>query len=267
MNDELSIPPPLPDPDVFVNRPESTPWGPGSAFAVVGVYLAVQFVSAFLVAILVAVFLGISAASRHEHLSPATLKAAIFMPSIIVSVLVSSGAAFAFSLLRGRSRLRMSGPTGFGLVKADARITVAAILAGAALSCLFTFVAPLIVPAPSKEAMGPLAQMAVSPGMDRYVWLCFALLIAPLTEEYLFRGVLASGLRTRLGAATTICIVTVLFTLIHVTEAKAYWPAFLSIAALGILAGMARERFGSLVPSVAVHFGYNATIAAIALNG
>ncbi|CAN5813364.1 hypothetical protein BH11VER1_BH11VER1_40020 [soil metagenome] len=265
MNDEPSTPPPLPDPAVIVERTQNAVWGPGSAFAVLGVYLGAQFFSAIIVAIAVGVFIGISTASRHEHFSPAALQAAIFMPTVVVSVLVSSCGAFAFSLVRGRSRLRVGGPTGFGLVKVDTRVTIAALLAGVALSCLFTFVAPLIVPPPSKEAMGPLSQMALSPGMGRYAWLFIALLVAPLTEEYLFRGVLASGLRTRFGAATTISIVTVLFTLMHVTEAKAYWPAFLSIAALGVLAGVARERFGSLVPAMAAHFGYNAVIATIVL--
>lgn len=267
MNDEPSASPLLLDPTTLVERPQSPVWGPGSAFAVIGVYLAVQVAVAFLVAIIVAVFLGMSASNRHEHLSPAALKSAIFMPSVMVSVLVSSGAAFAFSLLRGRPRLRMGDPTGFGLVKADARVIVSAMLVGGALSCYFTFISPLFVTPPPKEAMGLLSQMATNPGTGQYVWLCFALLIAPVVEEYLFRGVLASGLRTRLGPAATIGIVTVLFTILHLSEAKAYWPAFLSITALGVLTGVARERSGSLLPAMAAHFGYNAAVASIALNG
>ncbi len=211
--------------------------------------------------------LGIAAAMRHEVLSPAAIQSAILLPVVVVSVLASSGAAFAFSLAFGRQRLRLGAPTGFGLVRVGGRATLLFLLAGVALSSLFCVVAPHLAAVPSPETMGPLAQMAASPGVERNVWFVLALLIAPLAEEYVFRGVLASGLRARLGAAATIAIVTVVFTLMHVTEALSYWPAFLSIAALGVVAGIARERTGSLGPAVAAHFGYNLVIAAVATGG
>lgn len=266
MNNDPSTPPLLFAPAAIVVQPQAAAWGPAPAFAVFGVYLVTQFASAIMVGVIVGIFMGFSAASRHEPLSPVAIEKAIFIPIIVVSLLVSSGAAFAFSLIRGRSRLRDGAPTGFGLVEVRIRVTVMAVLAGVALGCLFAFVAPLVVNPPIKETMGPLAQMATGPDIGRYVWLCIALVVAPLAEEYLFRGVLASGLRVRLGPVATIFIVTILFTLMHVTEALSYWPAFLSIAALGVLAGVARECFGSLVPAVAAHFGYNAAIAAFALS-
>ena len=74
--------------------------------------------------------------------------------------------------------------------------------------------------------------------------LARACVLAPLGEELLFRGALYGWIRRRLGARTTIGVTAVLFAVIH--PLPILWPA---VALLGVGAGWAREKTGSIVPS------------------
>lgn len=80
--------------------------------------------------------------------------------------------------------------------------------------------------------------------------------VAPLFEESVFRGLLHRGLAaSRLGPGGAIAVTTVLFTLAH-------FPADLAALAQGLvtgaLLGAARERTGSLVAPILLHAALNA---------
>jgi len=93
----------------------------------------------------------------------------------------------------------------------------------------------------------------------------FAVVITPLAEELIFRGMLYPVAARSLGAAGSLVFVSLLFGVVHV--ATYGWDVYL-VAQTG-LAGLyltwLRMRTGSLVPSVAAHATFNlyATMEAI----
>jgi membrane protease YdiL (CAAX protease family) len=75
-----------------------------------------------------------------------------------------------------------------------------------------------------------------------------ACILAPLTEELLFRGLLFGWLRSYVGAIVTIIITTLLFAGMH------FYPILYPIAILfGLVSGWVRERTGSSLNFVIAH--------------
>ena len=85
------------------------------------------------------------------------------------------------------------------------------------------------------------------------------ILVAPIFEEFLFRGFMFAGIKeSRLGARGAIVITAVTWSAIHF-QYDLYWVA--TIFVLGIVLGMARLRTNSLYLTIAMH----ATVNAIAI--
>jgi sodium transport system permease protein len=78
---------------------------------------------------------------------------------------------------------------------------------------------------------------------------------APVFEELLFRGLLHSTLRARLGQGVALILTALIFALMHDTGQTLHDPRSfpLPIFYLGIVLGLIRERTGSVVPGMAVH--------------
>jgi membrane protease YdiL (CAAX protease family) len=75
-----------------------------------------------------------------------------------------------------------------------------------------------------------------------------AVVVAPVTEEVLFRGFLYGALRRRWGPMGSICASAALFSVLHGHPA-----ALLSLFAVGFLLAYLYERTGSLVAPMAAH--------------
>ena len=95
-----------------------------------------------------------------------------------------------------------------------------------------------------------------------------AVIGAPFVEELFFRGLLMSGLVSRLGAAIGIIGQAILFGLVHLgpTDARGNLGVFLMIAPLGAMLGVLRYGFKRLGPGMFSHAVYNAIIVAVALT-
>lgn len=92
-------------------------------------------------------------------------------------------------------------------------------------------------------------------GTGREALLAAALsasLIAPVTEELLFRGFLFSGLRQRLGVNLAIVVSSLAFALFHFNPF-----AFPALVALGAMLAWLFQRSGSLWPSIGLHATIN----------
>jgi len=88
-----------------------------------------------------------------------------------------------------------------------------------------------------------------------------ALLVAPVVEELLFRGVVYGGYRSSYGPVRAALLTTTVFWLLHLTEMIYFWPSMIGVAGLAIAALWFRLRSAAIGPAVAVHFGYNAVLA------
>ena len=83
-----------------------------------------------------------------------------------------------------------------------------------------------------------------------------ATVLAPIGEELLFRGALFGWLRQHLSAWPTVALTALAFAGIH-----AGVPAVLVLAAaVGVAAGHARERLGSVTPLIAIHVLQNVVL-------
>ena len=88
----------------------------------------------------------------------------------------------------------------------------------------------------------------------------FAVTIAPVFEEFFFRGFAYPTLKQRWGAWRALLIVSALFTVIHL-----HVPSMGPLFALAIGLGLAYELTGSLLAPITMHALFNATNVAMLL--
>ena len=105
---------------------------------------------------------------------------------------------------------------------------------------------------------GQLPPPAIALAQDwNWLWLMgLTVLAAPLCEEFIFRGLLQGGLRRSLPAWQAIAFSAALFAIVHPPL------SMLPVLVLGLCAGWAYERSGTLAAPMLVHAGYNAAILA-----
>lgn len=89
-----------------------------------------------------------------------------------------------------------------------------------------------------------------------------AVVVAPITEEILFRGGLFRYLRTRIPRLPALLIPAVIFAALH-----ANLVAFAPLVALGILLAVAYERTGRIVVPIVAHALFNLHTLALLLSG
>jgi len=97
-------------------------------------------------------------------------------------------------------------------------------------------------------AWGPSAAVAVT--------LIATVVLAPIFEEIIFRGVLYGSLRARFGVATSVIVSALIFAAAH-----GYGVAgFASVFCSGALWAWSYERTRSLLPAIAAHMANNAAV-------
>lgn len=88
----------------------------------------------------------------------------------------------------------------------------------------------------------------------------FAVSVAPVVEELVFRGLLFAIFDRAVGWVFAIVTTAVLFAGLHIPE---YWPAWNHIAMIlvvGLVLSLSRGLSGNLAPSILLHIGYNSLI-------
>ncbi|MGH0036071.1 MAG: CPBP family intramembrane glutamic endopeptidase [Myxococcota bacterium] len=93
--------------------------------------------------------------------------------------------------------------------------------------------------------------------------------IAPVVEEWLYRGLIQQGLVMHMGRAAGVLATACLFGLAHFQpgySVAASVGTFLAVLPLGVVLGMVRIATGSLLAPILFHAGYNAvSVAGISL--
>lgn len=131
------------------------------------------------------------------------------------------------------------------------------VVSGFGISLVSAVVFSLVVSPPSDDVMGPLAEAATTPGWHRWIWVALVLFLAPAVEEFVFRGVMLTGMAAAWGQRAAGVVVTLTFTLLHLREAYAYLPALVPIFLVGWVTYRLRFKTGSILPGLAVHMSYN----------
>lgn len=191
--------------------------------------------------------------SRTEMLQQVTAIAAL--PTMLGSGLVM----WLMALKMIRPQLKDTSPTGAAWVVGTLGQNLRGLAAGV-LTAIGYAVLSMLFPPAEDAAYGPLAEMALTPGLQQLVWIIAALMVAPIVEECLFRGILYGGYRRSLGPVWAAVLSTLIFWMLHLTETLRYWPAMVAIAALALVGLWHRLRFSAVGPAVSVHVGYNGMI-------
>ncbi len=88
----------------------------------------------------------------------------------------------------------------------------------------------------------------------------FAVSIAPVIEEVVFRGLLFAILERSVGWRFAVVVTGLLFAGLHVPEYWHAWNHLLMILVVGLVFSLARGVTGNLTPSILLHVGYNTII-------
>jgi membrane protease YdiL (CAAX protease family) len=254
----LRTPPPSPT-DLRQHR--ETRFGPGRAFVLLIIYVAVVFFTTLLVTV-VALAISVRGAPLTHPTMVAHIKQQLFAPALLISSLTGMTIVVWLSRVWGQDRLHNTSATGFAWVLAPFHTLLLGAASGALLAVTNRLVIIRWFPMPGYAPVGPMVQLSMTPGFPRFVWLVTVLMLAPVFEEYLFRGVLLGIFVTRWGIVVSSVAVTLLFTLLHLLETRLFWPVLMFIGALSLLLIVLRLHCRSLAPCVVAHLCYNSVLAA-----
>lgn len=250
-------PPPSPAEPVS-NR---TVWGP---WATLGLGLLV--ITVFFLGQLVPIAAGVVHRSWWDpHGAAGSLQQAIATDGDVLGAATIVGGALAMALICILALLRGSTPKDYLKLKGFPWWQLPLWLAAAyAAGLVQTILAPFFDREPIPPFMVDVFQSA-----DHPVLLGLGIiLMAPLFEEWFFRGFLHEGWRRQgFGAIPSILLTSILWTLIH---AQYGWFEKTWIFGFGILLCLAREISGSLWPPIAMHMmnnGLSLIATALELSG
>jgi membrane protease YdiL (CAAX protease family) len=121
----------------------------------------------------------------------------------------------------------------------------------------------------AKESLPEQVRSDLSPGAV-VLFAILALVVAPVTEEFVFRGLLFRTIRDRHGFLLAAVVSSLLFGLVHFVAAND-WQSTLALQATMVFTGLGLatiyEKRGNLLASIAGHMAFNAVaVVTIALH-
>ncbi len=90
--------------------------------------------------------------------------------------------------------------------------------------------------------------------------------VAPLAEELLYRGLLLRALLRRVSAPLAVTIGAFVFAAVHLMDPKAA-PLLAPLALIGLVSGLRATRTGDLSQSILLHAGFNLLTAVFLVTG
>jgi membrane protease YdiL (CAAX protease family) len=185
------------------------------------------------------------------HAPVDSLPSNTFFLLILQTMFYTSILAYLFLLARIQHRQPFW--KSLGWKKPTRRQVLACLVGGGALAVLIRVVPPLL---PDAEGF-PLERLFTSLAAS-YAIGAFAIGVAPVIEELVFRGLLFAIFERTVGLRFAIVVTAVLFAGLHVPEYWHAWNHVLMILLVGVVFSLARGMSGSLTPSILLHVGYNA---------
>jgi membrane protease YdiL (CAAX protease family) len=187
----------------------------------------------------------------------------LMAPLILAAAMASAAVALLIARAWAWDYVTDCGENGIGIRPIPVRAALYSLAAGLTIAGVYVAVTVWFVPFEGRS-LGPLAAAAARGGATRAAWALIAVAIAPIVEEFFFRGLLLKGFTATWGVAAGAVIVTILFVAMHLTETASYWPAVAAIASLAIATLAARMLTKTLAAPVLIHLGYNVLIVVCA---
>jgi membrane protease YdiL (CAAX protease family) len=238
-----SVPPPsfglapeLPEGVERPPQPRATIWKPWTAWA--------ALIAAFGAALMGALIVGVIGAAAGASFSDPT--PAVSISATIVQDLSFIGAALLFAGMAGRPL-----PEQFGLRPTRFWPAVGWMAAAFAAFYAFTLVWVAILGVSPDDSKLP-DELGVKDSTLALLAVAFLVaVVAPIAEEFFFRGFFFGALRNWRGPWPAAIITGLVFGSIHIGSAEAAF--LLPLAFFGFALCLLRERTGSLYPGVALH--------------
>jgi len=253
---------PISEPD-----PDDPPWGP---FTGISVWLV--SVAAIIVIPLIAVALWlVIQTARGATLPNFTVRDEVeqwvMSPNILLLQIVSTIVAHALTLAICWAVVTKMGSRPFraslGWTWGGHRIWYWVVFSGCTLLGIQILSQVLIRFLPERES--PFDQLLKSSQQVRIAVAILAVFTAPIVEEVVYRGLLFSALRKRIGVIATVIIVTATFAGVHVFQNRGAWVSISGLAFLSLALTMVRARTKSVLPCVFIHTLNNAFASVVIL--
>ena len=236
--------------------------GPWSGLGTVALYFLLQFGVAVAAAGAIGIVAVLQKAAMHGVLSRQQLRAAmesaLAQPGMhailaITSVVLAAAITVLFIRRAWPTQWSRAEPPGFGLTPPRQRASyVVAVLLGVAVVFLGGLLTQLLARGQPVEQDVTLMAEGVSLSA-RIALAVLVVCVAPFVEELVFRGVLLSGLATRMRVRWAIAGSAIVFGLAHLGDFGFAWYPIPQLVLLGLVLGWLRVRSGSLWPSITLH--------------
>ena len=227
-------------------------------------YFSVQFAGGIVAGIGVAIWYGVTRGLRAPGVIAEAMRTATILGAILGMI---AGGWVVYRLVARRAEREGEGHPLAALGWSPGTVgstllalSIGVVLAAAYLAFLRAF------PPPRGARAGLLENSIAEGGWPLYAWALLAVAIAPPIEEFVYRGVLWTGLVRSWRPIVAGTVVTGLFMAMHLTETWGNSSALIAIGAMGLAALAMRIATGSLVPPIFLHAGYNAVVAAVVLG-
>jgi len=191
-------------------------------------------------------------AGRVDFTGATTLTAVVLAGELSAAIWISW-----FARRLGAARLQDGSPAGIAWRPAAPRGYAAAAACAAViivLVLLLYYVAP-----PNLAAMKdlPMAKLFQGPAWSLLPLLLLVVLLAPVLEELVFRGIAFGGIAVRFGPGWASLVTTLLFMAVHAQEKIHYLPGFIDVGLMAAAACWLRVKFASIRPGILLHILYN----------
>lgn len=220
-------------------------------------YIAAQYAGSVAAGLGFDVYIGATRGASSVSAAPDSLGPLIVAYGAIVGVPLGVLVVVLQTRYWARSLLRDGSARGIGWTRSTtpAGLPVAA-TAGLVLAALVSLVMAWMPPNP-ETLDGPLAELAQGALFARLVLVALAVLVAPVIEEFLFRGAMFAAIARSWGIVASVSLTTLAFVAIHLPDKLHYWPGLAAVALLALTNCALRLRHRSLAPAIACHFVYN----------
>lgn len=147
----------------------------------------------------------------------------------------------------------------FGLIPlSNLRTLLVSFAAGILLIVLFRYVLLDIFPRPEYASVHPANIINSGSTFDKLTFVFGVVILAPIAEEFLFRGVLYRGISSSLNKPIAAMLVTLCFVLVHPEAiSTGYWLTHALLYLTACLLMLIREITGTLSAAIFFHAAVN----------
>lgn len=250
-----SVQPP-PPPGAPAGAPRGAPYGAiGVGLGLSSAAIAVYFVTQLLLQLVVG-FVGLGL----DLLDPALLDPEASGGVGLLGLVVASQVAGLLAVLLLLRRRRVPLGDVVGPLRPAGRRVAAGVGLGIAALIGSSLLVSLLITLTGSEATPERVlteDLMGTPG-ELLLVVAAAVVMAPLVEELLFRGLLHRALRRRLTIAPATLLSSALFAVVHLDVATSQPLALAGLTLVGAVLAVAAERTGGLLVPVVIHATYNA---------